>query len=271
MDDNKCCGGGSGIEHVRAKKALTFFLVVVSIFFIMKTVNEVKTGQLIGSGVSATNVISVTGTGDVSAVPDIATFSLTVTNSNKSVSVAQQATTQKMNSVLEALKGTYKIDEKDIKTTSYDIQPNYDYISGTCAGTECSPSRQVLRDYSVSQSITVKVRDTTKAGDIIAAVGALNVNYVSGLSFSIDNQDDLNAQARKKAIDQAEAKAKVLAHDLGVTLVRIVSFSENGNTPMYYATDSMAMGAMSKSAPAPEIPKGENKITSNVTISYEIR
>ncbi|MDD5050659.1 MAG: SIMPL domain-containing protein [Candidatus Pacebacteria bacterium] len=269
MDENKI-GGGTSVDHSRVKKALALFLVIVSIFFVIKTVNEVKKGELIGSGTTATNLISVTGTGDVSAVPDIATFSLTVTNSNKWATLAQDATTEKMNSVLKVLKDTYKIDDRDIKTTGYDIQPNYDYIQSVCSGIQCRPSSQVLRDYSVSQSITVKVRDTAKAGDIIAAVGQLNVNYLSGLTFSIDNQDALNEQARKKAIDQAKSKAEVLAGDLGVKLVRIVNFSENGNYPIAYDRGMMASAPMVEKV-APEIPKGENKITSNVTITYEIR
>ncbi|MDD4988964.1 MAG: SIMPL domain-containing protein [Candidatus Pacebacteria bacterium] len=271
MDENKTVGNGGPLNHQGVRKALMVFLVVLSVFFIFKTINEIKTGQFIGSGTTATNLISVSGTGDVSAVPDIATFSLTVTKSDKSVSVAQQATTDKMNAVISTLKDTYKIDDKDVKTTSYDIQPNYDYIQSVCTQNPCTPSRQVLRDYSVSHSIMVKIRDTAKAGDIIAAVGSLNVEYVSGLSFSIDNQDDLNAQARKKAIDQAEAKAKVLANDLGVTLVRIVSFNEEGSSPILFDRGAMSAAPMMEKAAAPNIPTGENKITSNVTITYEIR
>ncbi len=270
MEENKI--GGTSVEQVRVKKALALLLVILSVFFIVKTVNEIKSGQFIGSGTTATNLITVSGTGDVSSVPDIATFSFTVMNSNKTVSVAQDATTEKMNSVLAVLKGTYKIDEKDIKTTDYNIYPNYDYMQSLCTQTSCPSGRQVLRDYTVSHSILVKVRDTAKAGDIISAIGALNVQNVSGLSFSVDNQDDLNAQARKNAIDDAETKAKVLAKDLGVKLVRIVNFSENNTGAYPMAFDSravMATGAMEKAAP--EIPKGENKITSNVTITYEIR
>ncbi len=274
MDEQKNSNAWAGKETVRVKKFLSFFLVVVSIFFIAKTVNEFRSGALIGSGVPASNIISVSGTGDVSAIPDVATFTLTVTKEDKSVSVAQQSVTDKMNTVLAALKDTYKIDDKDIKTTAYDIQPNYDYVQSICTVNGCGTGRQVLRDYSVSHTISVKVRDTAKAGDILAAVGALNVNYVSGLTFSIDKMDDLNAQARKAAIDQAQEKAKVLAKDLGVTLVRIVSFSENGGaTPIYYDRGMMSSAPMmmSEKAATPDIPQGENKITSSVTISYEIR
>ena len=68
------------------------------------------------------------------------------------------------------------------------------------------------------------------------------------------------------------AAIKKLSKDLGVHLIRIVSFSENGNYPMpLFAKGMMADSVTVSSAPAPELPTGENKITSNVTITYEIR
>ncbi len=83
----------------------------------------------------------------------------------------------------------------------------------------------------------------------------------------------LKDQARAKAIVNAREKAEVLAKQLGVNLGNVVSFSENsGGYPMMYAAKAMDM-AVGASMPerAPELPKGENKITSNVTITYEIR
>ena len=120
------------------------------------------------------------------------------------------------------------------------------------------------------------MRDTEKAGDILSGVGNLGVNTVSGLSFTIDEEDKLTAEARGKAITDAEGKAKELALQLGVSIVRIVGFNENsgGYSSMYMKRDvMMAMDAMggAEMAPAPSLPTGENKIVSNVSITYEIR
>jgi uncharacterized protein YggE len=94
---------------------------------------------------------------------------------------------------------------------------------------------------------------------------------LNGPNFTIDNEDGLKVEARKIAIDDAKVKAQKLASDLGVRLGKITSFSESGNNPapiMY----GKAMMLEAPSAPAPaEIPKGENKITSDVTITYELR
>jgi hypothetical protein len=103
-------------------------------------------------------------------------------------------------------------------------------------------------------------------------LGAVGVSDLSGPNFAIDKEDSLNMQARKLAIDDAKQKAEILAKDLGVSLSKITSFNESGN---YYPTMYSAKGVMaadSVSAPAPaEIPKGENTISSDVTITYEIK
>ena len=95
---------------------------------------------------------------------------------------------------------------------------------------------------------------------------------VNGLSFSIDNPDGLKDQARSKAITQAQEKAQTLAQQLGVSLVRVTSFNESGAQayPVMYSMG--AMDAKTASVPAaPEIPTGEQKVTSNVSVTYEIQ
>jgi uncharacterized protein YggE len=96
---------------------------------------------------------------------------------------------------------------------------------------------------------------------------------VSGLTFTIDDEDKLNADARDKAIADAREKAEVLADQLGVSLVRIVGFSENdgGYTPMYMKREVALMSADAAGGAAPELPMGENKIISRVSVTYEIR
>ena len=101
-------------------------------------------------------------------------------------------------------------------------------------------------------------------------MGALGVTDMGGLNFTNDKYDDLVKQARDQAIVQARSEAKKLAKSLGVRLVKIVGYSE-GSTPIYYdRMMSIAPTAMGKSAEA-VLPTGENKITSNVSITYEIK
>ena len=250
-------------------------LGMLALFLLVGTLGSLKGYHYIGSGVTATNTITVSGDGEVFAVPDTATFSVTVQEEAKTVKDAQDTATKKSNDIVAYLK-TQGIDEKDIQTTDYSVSPQYDYSQGVCpASGYCPPGKQTLRGFQVSQTLTIKVRDTKKAGDLLSGVGALGASQVSGLSFTIDDQDALEAQARDKAIAKAKTKAEELANSLGVSIVRVVGFSENANYPIPYAYGrggvAMAMDSTATEKAAPDVPVGQNKITSNVSVTYEIR
>ncbi len=181
---------------------------------------------------------------------------------------------------------TNNVEDKDIKATSASFNPKYEYKRAICPQVPaadgmmvapttyyCGEGKNVLVGYEAYESITVKVRNADDAGKIIQGLGGLGVTNVDGPNFAIDNEDELKAQARKQAIDQAQEKARVLAEDLGVKLGKIVSFEDGIYPgPMYYekSMDMMVGNAVAQSAPA-ELPRGENTITSDVTITYEIK
>ena len=245
----------------------------LALFLLVLTVSNLKEWRFIGTGVPATNSITVSGEGEVFAVPDTATFSVTVQEEAKEVKDAQGVATKKINDIIAYLKGG-GIEEKDIKTADYSVYPQYDYVQeSVCREGYCPPGRQVLRGFQVSQTLIVKVRDTEKAGDLLSGVGERGASSVSGLSFTIDDEEDLQREARGKAIEDARTKAAELAKQLNVRLVRIVGFSENGSyPPMPYAYGRGGdMAVMESKAMAPEIPVGENKIVSNVSVTYEIK
>ena len=229
--------------------------------------------------------MSFDGEGDVSAMPNLATVSFTITGDATDMQDAQTKVTTKETAVLNFL-NTSGVAKSDIQTQNYSSYPQYQYQNAVCptpiqpmsgetapnAIVYCPPSKQVLTGYEASEDISVQVRDLTKVGDIVAGIGAVGVSNISGPNYSIENQDALQEQARKIAITKAETKAQTLAKDLGISLGSIVNFSEDNGSPVY-PRPMMAMdAATTESAPAaPALPTGENKITSNVTITYEIR
>jgi len=248
---------------------LTIFLVIISI-------KEIKSIGYVGVNLNSTNMVTVQGSGEAVAIPDIATFSFSVTETAKTVADAQAAATTKTNAALKAIKDA-GVEDRDVSTESYNINPHYEYDS--CAtysyvSSTVPPcrSKSVLTGYDVSQSIRVKVRKIEDAGALFTSIGGLGVQNVSGLTFSVDEPDKYQAEARAEAIAKAQTKAKELAKQLDVSLVRIVSFNDNDNyypRPIYGLGGDMAMEA--KVSSAPSIPAGEQKITANVTITYEIR
>ncbi len=251
-----------------------FALGLLAVFLFVASIYALKSVRYVGSGVAASNTISVSGDGEVFAVPDTATFSVTIQERAKDVAAAQTAATKKNNDVIAYLKEA-GVEEKDIQTADYNVNPQYEYSNGVCTAGFCQPGKQTLVGFEVTQTLTVKVKDTDKAGELLSGVGSRGASSVSGLSFTIDDQDQLEADARDKAIADAKAKADELAESLGVSIVRVVGFTENAYQPYYaYGRGGVAMDAVkleSAAAPSPELPVGQNKITSNVNITYEIR
>lgn len=222
-----------------------------------------------------TNVVTVEGTGEVFLVPDVAQITFSVTESAASVKAAQEAATKKTDAAVEAIKGL-GVDDKDVKTLSYNVSPKYEYNQPcrpgmACPGMVYGSSRIV--GYEVSQTIEVRVKDTAKASEALAALGEIGVQNIYGPNFMVDDEDAARAEARGKAIEEARAKAKVLAKQLGVSLGEVISYSEGSMYPQPMMYSAVAKGGMmdTRMEAAPSLPTGENKTTVTVSITYEIR
>jgi hypothetical protein len=272
-------------EKSRLVKAGFVLLVILSAYYATKIITEIKKDSLLGENATPAT-ISFSGHGEVTAVPDIANVSFTILKDSKTVADAQAGVATVEKEALDFLK-TNSVDSKDIQTANASFNPTYQYQNAVCPpvpvpmannGTVssnnvvyCSPGKQTLTGYEASESITVKVRNTDNVGKIMQGLGTIGVSNLNGPNFTIDNPDALQTQARKLAIDDAKVKAQVLAKDLGVTLGKISSFSDSsGGYPVMYE-NAMAVPSVAKvSAPA-VIPAGQNTISSDVTITYEIR
>ena len=247
-------------------------LITLTVFIALQALSSFMGLRYIGAGVQPTNIINVSGYGEAFGAADIATFNFSVMSEKSTVAAAQTEATNKINAITKYLKDA-GVADKDIQTTDYSVNPQYDYVSQACSGGYCPGGRQVLRGYQVRQTTSIKVRDLTQAGDLLAGVGNKGATEVSGLNFTFDDPNKLQNDARGEAIADAKQKADELAKQLGVTLVRVVSFNENGGgQPIYYAKDTVVMGmGGAEPARAPEISVGQNKVTSNVSVTYEIR
>ena len=247
-------------------------VIALIVFLGLHALSTLQEMRYIGAGITPANVISVSGYGEAEAVPDIATFTYSVVSMRGTVAAAQEDASTKSNATVAYLKQE-GVEERDIQTSGYSIYPQYDYVQDACVNGSCPGGRQVLRGYEVRQSTTVKVRDTAKAGDLLAGVGGRGATELSGLQFTFDDPEATQDEARGEAIADAKEKAEELARQLGVRIVRVVSFSENGGgypVPMYSKDVVYGRGG-AEAAVAPEINVGENKVTSNVSITYEIR
>ena len=259
-----------GVGGERTKKAAFWVLALLGAYLAILSVSEVSNtafatyNNLQSYGNST---IDVSGHGEVVAVPDIASFTFSVVSDKKTVADAQADAATKANATTAYL-ASAGVADKDIETSDYSIAPQYDYNQTVCTPGVYCPGSQVLRGYEVRQTTTVKIRDTKKAGDILAGVGAKGATELSGLNFTLDDSDAARATARDKAIVDAKAKAQVLAKQLGVSIVRISQFTEGAQSGGGVA---VPMYAMTSKAAAPEISVGQSKIVEDVTITYEIK
>jgi len=274
-EKNMCCLGSCEDCLHKLMKVVGLVLIVLALFLFVKTYGALKENKFIGQDIMARNTITVTGEGEVSAVPDIANFSFSVKEEAKTVEQAQEKATEKMNAVLAFL-NEKNINEKDIKTTGYNIYPRYEWWTKEvrCFADSCPPQNKerTLVAYEVSQNISIELKDITIAGEVLAGVGSFEVSNISGLSFDIDEKDELEREARQEAIDKAKSKAKELAKDLGVKLVRITSYStDSGNNYPRYEMMVKSVSFDSVGGTTPEIPVGENEIKTTVHITYEIK
>ena len=228
--------------------------------------------SLMGTGAMATaaqsdtasadtlRTLNVSGTGRVNAVPDVADISIGVVEQAKEAGAASQKAATSMDAVVQALLGM-GIDEKDIQTTSLNLNARYDWNS--------EPAKIV--GWEASNMVSVTVRDIEAVGEVVDTVVNAGANQINGVSFRVEDPTEAQALARTAAVDDARAKAEQLATDAGVEIVGIVTITESGGQqpqPIYMARAEMAFAADS-AAPTPVLP-GEVELSVNVAIQYEI-
>jgi len=254
----------------------TLFLIVLSILGIAATVFVANGNQQYEE-----NTISVSGESEITAVPDVANFSFTVRETSKTNKQAQDIISEKITTILDGLTES-GISEKDIKTQSYIISPKYEFVQVerqrdvALDGTIYFPGnnqQRVQTGFDVSQNVTVVLRDFDKTAEVLELIAETGVDNLNGPNFEIDNPESLQEQAQAAAITNAQEKARRLADDLKVRLGKVVSFNEDGGyyQPMFARSLEYASFDSGITKSSPELPTGENTISSNVTITYIIR
>jgi uncharacterized protein len=203
--------------------------------------------------------IWVNGQGTVLVTPNIASLNLGVTVQAAKVADAQSQAASNMSKVIAALTGN-GVDQKDISTRYYTINQVTRYDNST--------QQSVITGYQVSNTVNVIIRSIDKVGPIIDAVAAAggDATRINSISFSVDNPDQYNSQARTLAMNDAKAKATQLASLAGLTLGKVFFVEENSSsTPIPY---NAAVPTVAVSSPSTPINPGQISITLNVQVAY---
>lgn len=209
--------------------------------------------------------IWISGKGEVSVVPDLATLRLGIEAQETSVAVAQSRAVEAMDKVRAALTEN-GVAEKDIQTQYFNIRrvTRWDNVK----------EQEVVIGYRVTNMVTAKIREMDKIGSIVDAVvvGGGDLTRVDSVGFSVEDPSVYHQEAREKAMIDAEAKAKQLAELAGVKLGNPTYISESTYLPSPVYAQGMVRGG---AIPAPmlaetSISPGEMKISLTVQLAYAV-
>ncbi|MBX3598545.1 MAG: SIMPL domain-containing protein [Rhizobiaceae bacterium] len=206
--------------------------------------------------------ITVTGEGEATMAPDIALMTIAVMREAKTARDALTANNDAMAAVVAAMKSS-GIAEKDLQTSGIQINPRYDYPQKPDGRQEA-----VLAAYQVTNTLSVRIRDIGKTGEILDKSVSLGVNQGGNISFSNDNPGPAQEEARKNAVADAMAKAKILAQSAGVSLGKVLQISEATGFAQPMPMAEAKFRADSAGVP---IQAGENAYRVQVNMTYEIK
>ncbi|MDR7133994.1 uncharacterized protein YggE [Lysobacter niastensis] len=207
-------------------------------------------------------LLNVSAQAEAKRVPDIATLSTGVVTQAPDANAAMRANAEQMNKVVAAIKAA-GIADRDVQTSGVNLNPQYHY-------TENQPPR--ITGYQASNTVNITVRDIGKLGKILDALVAVGANQINGPSFDIDDKkkDAGYDEARRAAVEKAQARAEMYAKTLGVRVRRIVSISEGSGFRPPMPMPMMAMAKMERDSAAPPIEPGESTLSVNLDVVFEL-
>jgi uncharacterized protein YggE len=202
--------------------------------------------------------ITVVGSGEAKAAPDRATIQLGVMSEAATVQEALKDNNAKMATLIDQLK-QLGVAERDIQTSNFNINATYGENGRTVTG------------YQVSNTVAVTIRKLSEAGSMLDKVVSAGANQVYGIGFGIEDPKQLQEQARNAAIADAQTRAQAIARAANSTVGQVISISETiGQPPMPLFDRGMAAEAQA-AAGGPPIQAGEQVVTAQVQITYELR
>lgn len=200
--------------------------------------------------------ITVRGTGRALRRPDLAVVTVSVETTAPTAGEAQSGTSQRMQAVLEALRGR-AMDPADISTQQITLDPVYDYRE----------SGARLTGYKSTQSLLLRVRKFDDLGPIMdAAVGA-GATGIAGLSMELDDPTEAQAEALASAVADARSRAEALAAAAGVSLGSALWVREA--LPIDIPRPMMRMAAAEMAADTP-VAAGSTEVSAQVEVGFAI-
>jgi len=203
--------------------------------------------------------LTVQGTGNASATPDVLTVSVDISVTDPSAQASLVDDNRRADAVTAALKQG-GVADKDIQTSNVSIEPDYN-ATGAITG------------YVMTNTLTAKLHDFSTAGSVIDALTAAagNATRLDSLTFSIQDPRSIEDTARTDAVHQAVSHARSMAQAAGERLGPVCSLSDDTPLPVDYGFgDALhASAALPAASPVP-LQAGTQQVSAQVTLVYAL-
>lgn len=200
--------------------------------------------------------ITVSGTGSVQAVPDIANVSVSGEAAAATAAKAMSAAADRAGAVIKTALSR-GIAAKDIRTSQISVAPVYEHKQD-----QSTPPK--ITGYRATVGQQLVVREIDNLGALLDALVQTSTNRLGGVRFALDDDTEAKDRARKLAVADARHTAEVYAAAAGVRLGQVISISEGGGQP----GRPRALMAM-QSAAMPVMP-GEISVSAQVDMTFTL-
>jgi uncharacterized protein YggE len=243
---------------------IPFFPVFMGILmlFIVSTIalQWIKLGNDLKITSGEKEKLTISAEGKIDAIPDIAELSLSVITEGVDEKKAKNENAVQINAVLAYLE-SMGIEKKDIQTQGIQVSPKYDWTDG----------KTTINGYTMTQNLIVTIRALDKAGEIVAGAVDKGANEVGQLQYDFSDSEGLKQQARQLALGNARTKAEELAKTAGITLGKLITFSEqNVSSPVIANYRAFEMASDVKSTVSAPITPGTSEVIATISVTYEI-
>lgn len=207
--------------------------------------------------------VSVTGSGEVKAQPDMAYVTLGVEARRPTLAEARTEVNATVERVL-ALTRELKIEPKFVDSTRLQVQPDYRWDEKS--------SSQVLLGYVVSRQVDVELHDLDRLGTLLEKSVSAGANQVGGARLDSSRRKELERAALTQAVDDARLNADALARAASARLGPVQSLSTTGTMPVpMYAERAMSVAAAPMADAAEQsYQSSEMKFMANVSAQFEL-
>ncbi len=238
------------------KRAIPLFAVPAAALCTLAAPAAAAEVQIQASG----PVVELNVSESVKAKPDMATVGAGVSVIAPTAVEAMRQNAQAMSAVVERIK-SLGIPAEDIQTTRINLYAQYDYNQ--------TERRQVFRGYQASNQVSVILREVAETGRVLDALVAAGATDINGPSFSLEDDTQAKAQARKAAMERAQEQAMEYAQLAGYPSLRLLEVSESISSR---APQPMAMrtAAVEEQAADTQVEPGLVSTGVTVTVKYEM-